>query len=74
MRNRAKVVRNRHNLERVVRQAIVSLGETLEHAPPMRRRGRFNIAVDVRIEEVGTRGKVVASFASTHRTVHAFKR
>lgn len=61
----AKVVRISQNLDKVVRQAIELLGDTLLYAPPARRRGRFNISVDVRIEEMG-KGKVVAGTYEHH--------
>jgi len=74
VRNRAKVVRNRLNLDKIVMQAIGSLGDTLEHAPPKRKQARFNFVVDVRIEEVGRRGSVVATYHCHHRTQKAFSK
>ena len=57
----AKVVRISQNLGRAVRNAIEFLCDTLEHSPP-RRSGRFEISMQVCIEEIGEHGEVIGRF------------
>ncbi len=72
----ARVIKLRHNLDKVVRQAIELLSDTLRYSPPKRtrrnRHNRFRFSVDVRIEEVNQEGTVVGSYEHHLRDTKTF--
>ena len=74
--SKSRVVRLRTNLDKVVRQSLDSLGDTLQYSPPARsRRSRaneFKISFDVRVEEVNKAGTVVGSYEHHVRLAKRF--
>ena len=71
-----KVVRSRQNLTKVIKDAIETLGTTLEYAPP-NRSGRWEIEMRVSIKEIGETGKeegIFHYFEATTKNVVAEKR